>query len=171
MFVQVEISRVPREQLQGFMENKNRPHQGVVMRCSTRDYIPLTMDVADRLLAEATASKTSEQTGTPPTAKSQLDDVWVVLDEVHDPMNLGAIIRSCYFFGVARLIVCKKNTCPITPTVSKASSGAAELMKVAREIYDLLLIFCCNICVSHFRCILWTDSSNFFQLHASTAGQ
>jgi tRNA G18 (ribose-2'-O)-methylase SpoU len=51
--------------------------------------------------------------------------VWVAFDDVQDPQNLGAMLRSCLFFGVSAVIVPAKNSSPPSPTVSKASAGAA----------------------------------------------
>ncbi|KAI7812881.1 rRNA methyltransferase 1, mitochondrial [Triplophysa rosa] len=56
--------------------------------------------------------------------------LWLVLDRIQDPMNLGAILRSAYFLGVDRVVSSIHNSCPLTPTVSKASAGVMEVMKV-----------------------------------------
>ncbi|KAF4113590.1 rRNA methyltransferase 1, mitochondrial [Onychostoma macrolepis] len=62
--------------------------------------------------------------------------LWLVLDGVQDPMNLGAILRSAYFLGVDRIASSIHNSCPLTPTVSKASAGVMEVMEVFG--YDIL---------------------------------
>ncbi|NWU88920.1 MRM1 methyltransferase, partial [Upupa epops] len=56
--------------------------------------------------------------------------IWLVLEHIQDPMNLGALLRSAYFLGVDRVITSQRNSCPLTPTVSKASSGAVEVFDV-----------------------------------------
>uniref|UniRef100_A0AAY4EC50 rRNA methyltransferase 1, mitochondrial n=1 Tax=Denticeps clupeoides TaxID=299321 RepID=A0AAY4EC50_9TELE len=56
--------------------------------------------------------------------------LWLVLDGIQDPMNLGAVLRSAYFLGVDRVASSLRNSCPLTPVVSKASSGVMELMGV-----------------------------------------
>ncbi|NXI95756.1 MRM1 methyltransferase, partial [Psophia crepitans] len=56
--------------------------------------------------------------------------VWLVLEQIQDPMNLGALLRSAYFLGVDRVVTTQRNSCPLTPTVSKASSGAMEVLDV-----------------------------------------
>ncbi|KAM8797240.1 rRNA methyltransferase 1, mitochondrial [Eudromia elegans] len=56
--------------------------------------------------------------------------VWLALERVQDPMNLGALLRSAYFLGVDRVVSSRRNSCPLTPTVSKASSGAMEVFDV-----------------------------------------
>ncbi|XP_009706734.1 PREDICTED: rRNA methyltransferase 1, mitochondrial, partial [Cariama cristata] len=56
--------------------------------------------------------------------------IWLVLEQIQDPMNLGALLRSAYFLGVDRVVTSRRNSCPLTPTVSKASSGAMEVFDV-----------------------------------------
>lgn len=58
--------------------------------------------------------------------------LWLVLDEVVDPQNLGALLRSAYFLGQKKIgiLVCSKNSAPPTPVVSAASAGALELMTI-----------------------------------------
>ncbi|SCU82868.1 LADA_0C08394g1_1 [Lachancea dasiensis] len=52
------------------------------------------------------------------------------LDEVVDPHNLGAIIRSAYFLGVDFVVLSRRNCAPLTPVVSKTSSGATEVLPI-----------------------------------------
>ncbi|NXU58581.1 MRM1 methyltransferase, partial [Turnix velox] len=56
--------------------------------------------------------------------------IWLVLEQIQDPMNLGALLRTAYFLGVDRVVTSQRNSCPLTPTVSKASSGAVEIFDV-----------------------------------------
>ena len=56
--------------------------------------------------------------------------LWIGLEEIVDPRNLGAIIRSCYYFGVDGIITTSRNSAPINATVSKSSAGAVELMQL-----------------------------------------
>jgi len=53
----------------------------------------------------------------------------LMLDEITDPHNLGAILRSSECFGVSAIILSQGNAAPITPTVSKVSCGASEFLK------------------------------------------
>lgn len=50
----------------------------------------------------------------------------LVLDEVQDPHNVGACLRSAEAFGVDAVIVPKDNACGLTPIVRKVSSGSSE---------------------------------------------
>ncbi|SCV03808.1 LAME_0H13388g1_1 [Lachancea meyersii CBS 8951] len=54
----------------------------------------------------------------------------IFLDEVVDPHNLGAIIRSAYFLGADFMVLSRRNCAPLTPAVSKTSSGATELLPI-----------------------------------------
>jgi len=71
----------------------------------------------------------------PPRAESELaalvekagpDALLLVLDGVTDPHNLGACLRSAEAAGVTAVIVPKDKAAGITPTVRKASAGAAD---------------------------------------------
>ncbi len=54
----------------------------------------------------------------------------LVLDQVQDPHNLGACIRSAEGAGVDAVVLPKDNSCPLTAVVRKVASGAAELLPV-----------------------------------------
>lgn len=56
----------------------------------------------------------------------------VILDEIEDPHNLGAIIRTAECAGVHGVIIPKRRSVGLSYTVGKASAGAIEYMRVAR---------------------------------------
>lgn len=56
----------------------------------------------------------------------------IVLNEVEDPHNLGAIIRTAECAGAHGVIVPKRRSASLSYTVGKASAGAVEYMRVAR---------------------------------------
>ena len=56
----------------------------------------------------------------------------ILLDHLKDPHNLGAIIRTAYALGAQGLIYPSDRAAGITPTVLKASAGAAEHLKLAQ---------------------------------------
>lgn len=77
-------------------------------------------------------------------AEQLLDDdeaFVVVLDEVQDPQNLGAIARVAECAGVTGLVIAERRSADITPAVSKAAAGAVEHLRVARvpNVADYLL--------------------------------
>ena len=88
-------------------------HQGVIALCAARDYFYI-----DEILEEA-ASR-----GEAPLI--------VICDELADPHNLGAILRSAECAGAHGVIIPKRRSVGLTATVAKASAGAVEDMKVAR---------------------------------------
>lgn len=58
--------------------------------------------------------------------------ILVILDQIQDPRNFGAIIRSCECFGIAGIIIQNRNNVKVTDTVVKASVGAIEYVDIAQ---------------------------------------
>ena len=56
----------------------------------------------------------------------------VALDQVQDPQNLGAVIRSAEGAGAAGLVIPERRAAEVTPAVCRASAGAVEHLPVAR---------------------------------------
>ena len=56
----------------------------------------------------------------------------VICDEIEDPHNLGAIIRTAECAGVHGIIIPKRRSAALNFTVGKTSAGALEYMRVAR---------------------------------------
>jgi 23S rRNA (guanosine2251-2'-O)-methyltransferase len=55
----------------------------------------------------------------------------VCLDQVTDPHNLGAVIRSAEGAGASGVVITERNAARVTPAVCKASAGAVEHLPVA----------------------------------------
>ena len=55
----------------------------------------------------------------------------LVLDEIEDPQNLGALIRTAECAGVHGVVVPKHHSAPVGPAAVKASAGATEHMAIA----------------------------------------
>lgn len=60
------------------------------------------------------------------------DGLVVALDEITDPHNFGAIVRSAVALGAHGLITLKQRAAPVTPVVVRASAGATEHARIAR---------------------------------------
>lgn len=88
-------------------------HQGIIAQAAVRAYC----DIDDIL---ALASKRGE------------DPFVVVCDEIADPQNLGAILRTAECAGVHGVVIPKRRSAGITAVVDKVSGGAAEHILVAR---------------------------------------
>lgn len=101
----VEIHRETRRRLDQLAGTEN--HQGVVAVCERRPALSL-----EDLLAE------SRRRGEPPFL--------LVLDEIEDPQNLGAILRSAEAAGCHGVVAPKRRSAPLSGAVSKASAGAAD---------------------------------------------
>lgn len=66
-------------------------------------------------------------------AKEKNEDPFVIiLDELEDPHNLGAIVRTAELCGAHGIIIPKRRNVGVTATVYKASAGAIEHMKIAK---------------------------------------
>ena len=90
-----------------------KAHQGVVAVVGVRDYCSI-----DDIFAIA------EERGEAPFI--------IVCDEISDPHNLGAIIRSAECSGAHGVIIPKRRSAGLTAIVDKSSAGAAEHMAIAR---------------------------------------
>lgn len=67
------------------------------------------------------------------TAYDKNEDPFVViLDEIEDPHNLGAIIRTCEVAGCHGLIITKRRSATVNSTVHKSSAGATSYLKIAK---------------------------------------
>lgn len=66
-------------------------------------------------------------------AKSKKEDPFIViLDEIEDTHNVGAIIRTAEVFGCHGIIIGKRRCAGISQTVYKTSAGAVQYMKIAK---------------------------------------
>ncbi len=95
------------------MDFKAANHQGVIAIAACKDYVTL-----EELFAAAEAK------GEPP--------FFIVCDELEDPHNLGAILRTAEAAGAHGVVVPRRRSVGLTSTVYKASAGAVEYVPVAR---------------------------------------
>lgn len=59
-------------------------------------------------------------------------DLWIALDQIQDPHNVGAIFRTAAFFGVKGLIFTRDRSAPLTGVVYDTASGAVETIPFAQ---------------------------------------
>lgn len=88
-------------------------HQGVVAMAAEKEYCDV-----DAIL------KIAEERGEKPLV--------VIADCIEDPHNLGALIRCAECAGAHGIIIPKRRSAGLTPTVAKASAGAIEHMAIAK---------------------------------------
>jgi 23S rRNA (guanosine2251-2'-O)-methyltransferase len=76
---------------------------------------------------------TPATTATDPGARQAADpDLVVLLEDVQDPRNLGAVLRVCEGAGAGRVLIRDRGSAPVSPTVVKTSAGAAEWLAIER---------------------------------------
>lgn len=107
----VQIQTVERKKIDRLFPGQN--HQGIYASVAEASYV----DWKDMLAAAQTK-------GEPPLI--------LVLDEIEDPHNLGAILRNADAFGVHGVIIPKRRAVSLTSTVAKTSAGAIQYVPVAR---------------------------------------
>ena len=56
----------------------------------------------------------------------------VLLEDVQDPRNLGALLRVCEGAGVGRVLIRDRGSAPVSPTVAKTAAGASEWLEIER---------------------------------------
>jgi 23S rRNA (guanosine2251-2'-O)-methyltransferase len=59
-------------------------------------------------------------------------DLVVLLEDVQDPRNLGAVLRVCEGAGVGQVLIRDRGSAPITPAVAKTAAGASEWLPIER---------------------------------------
>ncbi|QSL67068.1 hypothetical protein MERGE_001455 [Pneumocystis wakefieldiae] len=114
----------------------NKPHNGFVLEASPITCISLT--TRKELLDFQTnySNDTESQVSDNLYPKNDLN-LWLFLDEITDPMNMGAILRNAYYFGLNGVIISEKNSASLSPIVNKASSGACEFLKIFKTANPL----------------------------------
>ncbi|SMC77005.1 23S rRNA (guanosine(2251)-2'-O)-methyltransferase RlmB [Papillibacter cinnamivorans] len=107
----VPVSEADRRKLDAM--SRTRAHQGVIAVSAVREYATVE-DILNR----------AREKGEPPLV--------VICDEITDPQNLGAIVRTCECAGAHGVILPKRRSAGLTASVAKASAGAISYVPVAR---------------------------------------
>jgi len=107
----IPVQEVTRQHLDTLTGAAN--HQGVVALAAAKEYV----EVEDILRL----------------AREKGEDPFIlILDEIEDPHNLGAILRTADAAGVHGVVIPKRRAVGLTTAVAKASAGAVEYVPVAR---------------------------------------
>ncbi len=101
----ITVTIVDKQRL--FELSRSKEHQGAVLRTSTYPYVSF-----ESLLGQPRL---------------------LLLDNVEDPTNVGAIIRSAEIFGFHTICLPTKGTPDVYPSVVKVSAGASEHLQICRE--------------------------------------
>ena len=107
----IVVVEADRRKLDGM--SRTHAHQGVIALAAMREYVSV------QSLLDAAAEK-----GEAP--------LLVVCDEISDPHNLGAILRTAECAGAHGLIIPKRRSAGLTAIVGKTSAGAVSYLPVAR---------------------------------------
>ncbi|WP_137146560.1 23S rRNA (guanosine(2251)-2'-O)-methyltransferase RlmB [Mycolicibacterium sp. CR10] len=107
----IAILEVPRHDLDRL--SANGLHQGLALQVPPYDYAH-----PDDLLAEA--------------KKEAAEPLLVALDNISDPRNLGAIVRSVAAFGGHGVLIPQRRSASVTAVAWRTSAGAAARLRVAR---------------------------------------
>ncbi|MFN3596787.1 MAG: 23S rRNA (guanosine(2251)-2'-O)-methyltransferase RlmB [Rubricoccaceae bacterium] len=112
----VPVQVVPEQRLRQLAPEAN--HQGVVAVVAPVAYLGL-----DAMLSAVAPSLDAVRAARP---------LLVALDEIADPHNFGAILRSAVAAGAAGAVVPDRNMAPLSATAVKASAGTAMRLPIAR---------------------------------------
>ena len=96
-------------------------HQGLVGVCSALEVPEFSVQSLEKTDAE-------------------VPRLWLLIDNVVDPMNIGAILRSAVYFGVDKIVL-SNNCSKLSPVVSKASAGAMEFaaIETVQNVFEALI--------------------------------
>ncbi|OJD34066.1 rna family [Diplodia corticola] len=121
--------------------SNNRPHNGVILEASPLAVLPITnlrpcirtrpsfsFELDRQSPEEKRINGTNNQL--PYNSHGWRFPLLLYLDSIVDEGNLGAIIRSAYYFGVDAILVSTRGTAPLDAIAIKASSGAAEAIPI-----------------------------------------
>lgn len=95
-------------------------HQGIMVQATATEFLEL-----EDFLEKLPPLPAGEERG-------EASCLVLILDEIQDPQNMGAILRNAGFFGVSAAIVPRWRSAPVGETATRASSGAIEYVPLIR---------------------------------------
>jgi 23S rRNA (guanosine2251-2'-O)-methyltransferase len=120
--------------------NRTGRRREEVEELCARHHVPLEV-VPERALSEragpahngmAAEVREAAVAASPSEIQTVDADLVVLLEDVQDPRNLGAVLRVCEGAGAGRVLIRDRGAAPVSPTVVKTSAGAAEWLDVER---------------------------------------
>ncbi|KAK4031793.1 hypothetical protein C8A01DRAFT_21049 [Parachaetomium inaequale] len=121
--------------------SSSRPHNGFVLEASPLPQPPLTAlgplpedyptNPRYPVILGHQSAEDAAVNGTPesiPSPSASHKPLVVILDQILDPGNLGAILRTVSFLGATAVGITRKGSATLTPVALKASAGASETL-------------------------------------------
>ena len=108
---------------------------GTIINFVTKDRLDAMSEtgVHQGVIAQAAAAEYCEVADILEEARSRGEDPFLILlDDIEDPHNLGAIIRTANAAGAHGVVLPKRHAATLTATVAKASAGAIHFTKIAK---------------------------------------
>lgn len=104
-------------------------HDEIAALAGVEEHQGVCAEVSDYVYAKAT------------DLLAEPDALVLVLDEIQDPQNLGALARVAESAGASGMVIAERRSAEVTPTVCKTSAGAVEHLAIARvgNVSDFLL--------------------------------
>ena len=124
-----------------YLTEKNEAHLNDLNILSQHQVKILHLSEIDKLFHQQMVTHQGFVLETLPLQKKPLDEITnskllVALDQVTDPQNIGAIMRSAKVFGASSIITTKKHSPGETGSLAKAASGALEYINIV-EVTNL----------------------------------
>lgn len=111
---------------------KNTVHQGIAICCSPLEEIAL-QDIIIQDSLHNDASNTAQEATQENLEHSKKPSVILMLDQVTDPHNVGAIIRTACALGAKGIIMQKKHAPELQTVLAKTACGGIEYLPIAYE--------------------------------------
>ncbi|KAI9099328.1 Alpha/beta knot methyltransferase [Phlyctochytrium arcticum] len=131
---EIRIVRIPPSRLNALSDG--RPNQGVVLAasalsCTQVKHLGMIQETSSEEISYSglVTKKESFPLTFVPHVSERSFPIWLALDQVVDPQNLGAILRTAKFMNIDGVVLTEHESAPLSPVVSKASAGALETME------------------------------------------
>ena len=128
-----ELRKDFEEAVDFYLESCRERHVAPEIPSYTKVNLRMPSDLYARIAAYAAPVDYVELDDILNLAKDRGEDPFLILlDELEDPHNLGAILRTADAVGAHGILIPKHRSCPLSSVVAKTSAGAVEYVPVAR---------------------------------------